>query len=132
MEPRLNFETGRAITADQFRDLLGRSTLAARRPADASTLQAMLDGADLTATCWDGGLLVGVARSVTDFAYCCYLSDLAVDVAYQRRGIGRRLIDETAAALRPGCKLVLLAAPAAEGYYPKVGFERHRSAWVRG
>lgn len=90
----------------------------------------MLAHANLLCTAWSGALLVGVARSLTDFAFCCYLSDLAVDEAFQKRGIGRGLIDATRSRLQPGCKIVLLAAPKAEGYYPKVGFVQHRSAWV--
>jgi ribosomal protein S18 acetylase RimI-like enzyme len=74
--------------------------------------------------------LIGVARSVTDFAYCCYLSDLAVDEKFQRSGIGRQLIHEMRRQLGPRCRIVLLAAPKAVNYYPKVGFTRHDSAWV--
>jgi len=75
-------------------------------------------------------MLIGVARSVTDFEYCCYLSDLAVDEGYQKKGIGRELIRHTQAKLGPKAKLILLSAPKAEGYYPKIGFEPHRSAWI--
>ena len=90
----------------------------------------MLEHSNLIATAWDGTLLVGVARSVTDFHYCCYLSDLAVDVAYQRQGIGRRLISNTQDALGPRCKIILLSAPAAVDYYSHLGFDRHDQAWV--
>jgi predicted N-acetyltransferase YhbS len=74
--------------------------------------------------------LVGVARSVTDFEYCCYLSDLAVDVDYQKLGIGKELIRRTQARLGPEAKIILLSAPKAEDYYPKLGFRRHDSAWT--
>lgn len=90
----------------------------------------MVEHASLMVTAWDGDTLVGVARSLTDFAYCCYLSDLAVDVGYQRQGIGRELLCLTRRQLAPACKLILLAAPAATGYYPKLGFEPHPSAWT--
>jgi predicted N-acetyltransferase YhbS len=90
----------------------------------------MLEHADLLCTAWDGSLLVGVARSVTDFEYCCYLSDLAVDEKYQRRGIGKELIRLTQSRLGRKAKLILLAAPKAEEYYGKIGFSQHRSAWV--
>ena len=93
-------------------------------------LEGMLKNADLNITCWDGELLIGVARSVTDFHYCCYLSDLAVDSDYQKQGIGKRLIAKTREKLPAGCKIILLSAPAAEDYYPHVGFEKHGSAWV--
>jgi GNAT superfamily N-acetyltransferase len=119
------------ISETQFIDLLRRSTLAERRPInDPDCIQSMLRHANLLCTAWNGELLVGVARSVTDFAYCCYLSDLAVDQAYQKRGIGRALIDLTRAQLGPRALLILLAAPKAEGYYPKLGFLAHRSAWT--
>jgi ribosomal protein S18 acetylase RimI-like enzyme len=73
---------------------------------------------------------VGISRALTDFSYCCYLSDLAVDLAYQHQGIGKRLIAET--HKHGGAEevmLMLLAAPAAVGYYPKIGMQRHESCW---
>jgi predicted N-acetyltransferase YhbS len=90
----------------------------------------MLRHANLLCTAWDADKLVGVARSVTDFAFCCYLSDLAVDEAYQKRGIGRKLIELTRSRLGPKATVILLAAPKAEAYYPRIGFAPHRSAWV--
>jgi len=90
----------------------------------------MLHHANLLCTAWDDSLLVGVARSLTDFEYCCYLSDLAVDERYQKQGIGRGLIELTRSKLGPKAKLILLAAPKAEEYYPKIGFDPVRSAWI--
>lgn len=78
----------------------------------------------------DKDQLVGVARSVTDFHYCCYLSDLAVDESVQSSGIGQYLILVTKEELSPSCKVILLSAPQAQDYYPKIGFEPHNSAWV--
>ncbi len=125
------YYSDRSISEAEFIDVLRRSTLAERRPVnDAACIQAMLRHATLLCTAWDGAGLIGVARSVTDFEYCCYLSDLAIDVAYQKRGIGRGLIELTRSRLGPRANLILLAAPAAEGYYPKLGFEPHRSAWI--
>lgn len=119
------------LSPAEFIDLLHRSTLAERRPVDdAETIAGMLANADLTVTAWDGELLVGVARSVTDFTYCCYLSDLAVDVAYQRQGIGVELIAHTQAQLGPRCNLILLAAPAAADYYGHIGFNHHPRCWI--
>jgi len=127
----IRYSTNAAITEAQFVDLLRRSTLAERRPiSDPECIQGMLRHADLLCTAWDGELLVGVARSVTDFSYCCYLSDLAVDETHQKQGIGRALIELTRAQLGPRALLILLAAPKAEGYYPKLGFQAHRSAWI--
>lgn len=127
----VEFAVDRKISTGQFAEILRRSTLAERRPVDdEESLQAMLAEASLLVTAWQGEQLVGVARSLTDFRYCCYLSDLAVDVAHQRRGIGRQLIQQTRDQLGDGCTLILLAAPAAREYYPHLGFERHESAWI--
>ena len=125
------YEHSRKISDEEFIDVLKRSTLAERRPVnDPACIRAMLKHAYLLCTAWDGGLLVGVARSVTDFEYCCYISDLAVDEKYQRKGIGKELIRVTQSQLGAKAKIILLAAPKAEGYYGKVGFSQHRSAWV--
>lgn len=126
----LHYHADRTLTDAEFIDALQRSTLAERRPVDdPRCIRAMLEHADLLCTAWDGDKLIGVARSVTDFEYCCYLSDLAVDVAYQKQGVGRELVRRTKDRLGPKAKLILLAAPKAEGYYPKIGFQHHRSAW---
>ncbi len=112
-------------------DLYRRSTLGERRPVDRPDIfAAMLRHASLTVTAWEGPRLVGIARTLTDFAYVAYLADLAVDAACQRQGIGRRLIQETQARLGPGCRIVLLAAPAANGYYERLGFEHNPRAWM--
>jgi GNAT superfamily N-acetyltransferase len=125
------YRVGEAISAEQFVDVLRRSSLAERRPVDdPESIAGMLRHADLLVTAWQAGQLVGVARSVTDFSYCCYLSDLAVDRAFQRTGIGRELIRRTREQLGPRCMLILLSAPAAARYYPHLGFARHDSAWV--
>jgi ribosomal protein S18 acetylase RimI-like enzyme len=127
----LRYTTDRAIDVGQFRDLLVRSTLGERRPIDDNAcLEGMLKHADILATAWDGEALVGVSRSLTDWTYSCYLADLAVDVAYQRAGIGRRLIDLTQRQLGPLCKIILLAAPAANEYYERIGFEHNPRAWL--
>src|SRR5262245_10572440 len=103
-----------SLEAAEFVDVLVRSTLAERRPvSDLGRMARMLAHADLIVTArTEAGLLVGVARSITDFSYCTYLSDLAVDVAFQRRGIGRELIRRTREAAGPETSLVLLSAPA--------------------
>jgi len=119
------------LPVEDFRAVLIASTLGERRPVDdLSRLGEMLRGADLIVTARHGGRLVGVARALTDFSYCCYLSDLAVDTAYQRRGIGRRLVEETGRHAGERATLLLLAAPAAEAYYPKIGMKPHPSAWT--
>lgn len=126
----IEYRVNAPIDADQFIDLLHRSTLAARRPVnDRACMEGMVKNGNLCVTAWDGAKLVGIARSVTDLHYACYLSDLAVDTAYQRRGIGRTLIAHTQAQLGPQCKIRLLSAPAAADYYPGLGFVRNMNCW---
>lgn len=111
--------------------LFERSTLAERRPVHRPDMFAgMLANASLLVSAWAGDRLVGLARTLTDFSYAAYLADLAVDEAFQRQGIGKRLIDETRARLQPECMLVLLAAPKANDYYPHLGFTHNPRAWV--
>ena len=127
----IRYEYDRTISEAEFIDVLKRSTLGERRPIDDPVcIKAMLDHADLLCTAWDGEKLVGIARSVTDFEYCCYLSDLAVDEAYQKQGIGRELIRLTQLRLGKRASIILLAAPKAEAYYPRIGLTAHRSAWI--
>ena len=112
-------------------DLYRRSTLGERRPIDRPDIFAdMLGKADILLSAWHDDHLVGLARTLTDYSYVAYLADLAVDAAYQKRGIGKRLIDETRRRLQPECMIVLLAAPKANDYYPKLGFEHNPRAWV--
>jgi len=125
------YEVNKPITADEFIDVLNRSTLGQRRPVDdRECIQGMLDHANLLVTARADGLLVGVSRSVTDFHFCCYLSCLAVDEKFQHQGIGKELIRRTQAELGKRCLLILLSAPAAVEYYPHIGFEHHPQAWV--
>jgi GNAT superfamily N-acetyltransferase len=119
------------LTPDQFIDVLNRSTLGQRRPvSDFSAINDMLAHADILITAWDGDVLVGVSRSMSDFAYVTYLSDLAVDERYQRQGIGKQLMRETQKQAKPSCKIVLFAAPAAEGYYGHIGLQQRTQGWV--
>lgn len=128
----ITYQHNHPITAAQFIDLLNRSTLGERRPVDDLVcIQGMLEHSNLCITAWYGEQLVGIARSMTDFHYACYLSDLAVDQAYQRQGIGKALLDQTQAALKPSCKLILIAAPAANDYYQPLGFAHNPRCWVR-
>jgi predicted N-acetyltransferase YhbS len=119
------------LSVQEFRGILLASTLAERRPInDSKRLERMLRNADIIVTARDGERLVGVSRAITDFAYCCYLSDLAVDIAYQHQGIGKRLIAETRTSAGECSTLTLVSAPAAETYYPKIGMKYHASCWT--
>ncbi|NJO20957.1 MAG: GNAT family N-acetyltransferase [Spirulinaceae cyanobacterium RM2_2_10] len=127
----IRYTYDQTISREQFIDLLKRSTLAERRPiGDFDRIDAMLRHANLLCTAWDAEDLVGVARSITDFEYCCYLSDLAVDAKYHKRGIGKSLIHLTQSQLGAHAKIILLSAPNAVEFYPKIGFEPHNSAWI--
>jgi predicted N-acetyltransferase YhbS len=118
----LDYRTGNDLDLDQVIALYRASTLGDRRPVEErERMRAMLERANLVVTAWDGARMVGIARSLSDFAYCTYLSDLAVDVAYQRQGIGRELIRRTR-ELGGRASVLLFAAPAAVDYYPRVGF----------
>lgn len=119
------------LAAAEMLDLLERSTLAERRPVDeAGTIEKMIENADILLTARVEERLVGLSRAITDFSYCTYLSDLAVDRAYQRRGIGRELLQRTHVAAGLNTTLILLSAPKAESYYPHIGMTRHDSCWI--
>lgn len=119
------------LTPVEFIDLLFRSTLASRRPVNSpEAIQSMLRHADLILTARIEGRLVGISRAITDFSFCTYLSDLAVDTEFQKQGIGRELIHRTHEAAGLGTTLILLAAPAARSYYPHIGMEFHDSCWI--
>ena len=119
------------LDAAEFIDVLVRSTLAERRPVDRpDVIDAMLRHADVVVTARVGGQLVGVSRAISDFSYCTYLSDLAVDEAHQGQGIGRELIRRTHEAAGVDTTLILLAAPNARSYYPHIGMRPHESCWI--
>jgi len=125
------YRTGNDLDVDAVTELYQSCSLGARRPSnDRERMAAMLANANLVITAWDRELMVGISRSLTDFAYATYLSDLAVRESYQKQGIGRELIRRTQEAGGPNTTVILLAAPAAMDYYPRIGFTRHDSAWI--
>jgi predicted N-acetyltransferase YhbS len=118
------------LNPSEFTDVLNRSTLSERRPVDnLNRIAEMCKNANLIVTARLNEKLIGVARSVTDFVYCTYLSDLAVDKEYQKKGIGKKLIEETKRH-SPQAKLILLSAPAAVDYYPKIGMKKHNHCFI--
>jgi predicted N-acetyltransferase YhbS len=127
----ITYSVEQGLSPEEFIDVLDRSGLAERRPVeDRERVARMVKNANLIVTARENGTLIGVARSVTDFSYCCYLSDLAVDRAYQRLGIGKELMRRTHEAAGEECALLLLSAPAAMDYYPHVGFEKAENAFI--
>ena len=125
----ISYRVGNDLDLDTFIDVYRDSTLGERRPVDdRDRMRQMLERANLVVTAWDGERLVGVARSLSDFCYATYLSDIAVRLAYQRRGIGRELMRIT--QKEGGNAMVFLfAAPKATGYYPHIGFTAG-SGWM--
>ena len=127
----IQFRYGNDMDLDQVIDLYRKSTLGERRPIDDRQIVSdMIRHANLMVTAWDGDLLVGISRTLTDFSYVGYLADLAVRQSHQKMGIGTRLIQKTREAMGPRSMLVLLAAPKAVDYYPRIGFTKHNSAWI--
>ncbi len=130
MNELITYKVNEPLTTEEFIEVLEASTLAERRPInDLKCMEGMVKNSNLTVSAMYGDKLIGVARSVTDFHYCCYLSDIAVNAEYQNKGIGKELIRITRQKLGKHCKLILLSAPAAIDYYPKLGFKKHPQAW---
>jgi len=125
----LTYQIEKNLSVEEFTEVLVNSTLGERRPIDEpNRIAQMLEHGNLIITARLNGKLVGVARSLTDFSYCTYLSDLAVDDNFQKKGIGKELIRQTKLKT-PKAKLILLAAPLAINYYPKIGMERHENCY---
>lgn len=126
----ITYRIGNDLNLDAVIELYRASTLGERRPVDdRGRMQAMLANANLVVTAWEGELLVGIARSVSDFSFATYLSDLAVRLSYQKQGVGRELIRRTQE--RGGrATVILLSAPKAVDYYPRIGMKPHPSAWM--
>ena len=113
------------ISVHDLIDILKKSTLGLRRPlSDLEVMESMLAHANYYIGAYENGNLVGLARVMTDFVYTTYLADLAVDEKYQHQGIEKELIKMLKKNI-PKAKLILLAAPAAEAYYPKIGMQKH-------
>lgn len=127
----IEYKINEPITTKQFIALLENSTLGERRPTeDRVCMEGMISNSNLMISAWDNGELVGIARSITDFHFACYLSDLAVGKKYQKTGIGKQLQILTQKQLGPKCKLILIAAPAANSYYEHIGYKNNRRCWV--
>ena len=121
----INYQVNPTISVHDLIDIFHKSTLGLRRPlADLEAMESMLAHANYYIGAYENGQLVGLARAMTDFVYTTYLADLAVDEKYQHQGIGKKLIKMLKINI-PKAKLILLAAPAAEAYYPKIGMQNH-------
>jgi GNAT superfamily N-acetyltransferase len=128
----ISYRSGGDVDLDRMIELYRSCSLGARRPVgDRERMGRILANANLVITAWDDDLLVGIARSITDFAYATYLSDLAVRESHQHRGIGKELIRRTQSE-GGQARIVLLAAPAAVDYYPHIGMTHHAHCWTLG
>ena len=129
VQSQVEYKNDAPLTAEQLADLFRRSGI--RRPVDdLGRIAAMIRHANLIVTAWHEGRLVGVARSLCDYSYCCYLSDLAVDRDFQGAGIGSELIRRTKAATGDQSMLLLLAAPESMAFYQKIGMEAVANGWI--
>lgn len=127
----IEYRTDATLDVNQVIDLYKSSTLGGRRPVDKpEVFQGMIDNANIVITAWDNNQLVGIARALSDLVYVTYLADLVVHEAYQQQGIGKQLIDLTQTQAAQDCMLVLLSAPQANDYYPKLGFTHNPRAWM--
>jgi predicted N-acetyltransferase YhbS len=125
----IQYQVNAPLQAEQVADVFRSSGI--KRPVDdLDRIQSMLNHADITISAWDEETLVGLARAVTDFSYCCYLSDLAVRMEYQRNGIGKELVNLLKEQIGEEVSLLLLSAPSAMEYYPRIGFERTERAFI--
>jgi predicted N-acetyltransferase YhbS len=125
----IKYRTNYPVSAEAVAQLFRQSGI--RRPVDdLDRIQQMVNHANLTITAWDGDVMVGIGRALTDFSFCCYLSDLAVDKDYQRQGIGKTIVAKTQEILGDDVMLLILSAPEAMSYYPRIGFEKADNAWI--
>jgi GNAT superfamily N-acetyltransferase len=127
----IRYRAGNDLELEAVLEVYRDSGLGERRPIDdRERMRLMIQNANLVVSAWDGDRMVGIARSISDFVYITYLSDLAVVKTHQKRGVGKELIRQTKLLGGPKTQLLLLAAPAAAEYYPKIGFTHHPRAWI--
>ena len=123
------YKTDVKPTTQQIIDLYNSAGL--KRPTDdAERIGKIYENSNLVITAWDGDLLVGVSRTITDFYYTSYLADLAVKLEYQKEGIGKKLLYLTKETLGDQCMMLLLSAPTAMEYYPKVGMDTVANGFI--
>jgi predicted N-acetyltransferase YhbS len=125
----IHYKINTKLSEEQVAEIFKESGI--NRPSDdLQRIKKMIDNANLTITAWDGDRLIGIARALTDFCYCCYLSDLAVSRKFQRKGIGKELIKRIQKEISKDSMLLLLSAPGAMEYYPKVKFEKVNNGFI--
>jgi ribosomal protein S18 acetylase RimI-like enzyme len=129
MPPEISYKINQPLNTEDIIEVFDSSGI--KRPTgEPERIKKMFDNSNLIISAWDNGKLVGIARSVTDFSFCCYLSDLAVHKDYQSMGIGKKLIDLTNDNIGESVMLLLLSAQPAMDYYPKVGFDKVENGFI--
>jgi GNAT superfamily N-acetyltransferase len=129
MSGNISYEDAANVSPGELAELFRSSGI--RRPVDdLPRLRKMLENANLLIGAYAGSRLVGIARALTDFSYCCYLSDLAVAAEYQHHGIGRELVDRVKRRVGDQSMLLLLSSPEAMEYYPRIGLEAVANGWI--
>ncbi|WP_026571397.1 MULTISPECIES: GNAT family N-acetyltransferase [Sediminibacillus] len=125
----IQYAIGEQVLSRELAEVFASSGI--NRPyEDLERMGKMIEQADLLVTARDNGKLIGIARALTDFCYCCYLSDLAVDKQYQHQGVGSHLVSRVQTEIGEGTALILLSAPSAMEYYPKAGFQQANNAFL--
>ncbi|HEQ1856533.1 TPA: GNAT family N-acetyltransferase [Providencia alcalifaciens] len=133
MEPvnnHITYKVNHSISVDDFLNLLKQSPLDTFVPTDdVALLDSMLNNADLLISAWVDEQVVGFARAITDFSFCCYISEIAVDTQYLHQGVGKHLLRLTAEELPPECHLIFRSTPDSQNTYPKLGFNPCPNTW---
>ncbi len=128
-KPTLHYRTGFLPPVADIIRVLEESGIV-RPTHDVARIEKMFAHANLVVTAWEGETLVGVCRALTDFSYCCYLSDLAVNRSHQGQGIGQQLIEQVKHKIGDQVALILLSASSAMSYYPSIGFENIENGFI--
>ena len=125
----IEYFSNKKVTVEEYKQVLIKSGIG-RPTSDLKRLELMLNNSNFVLTAWDNDKLVGILRGMTDFSYACYLSDLAIDKEYQKQGIGKNLISMSRKILGGKVAIILLSAPSAMGYYPKIGLNKAENAFI--
>jgi len=97
---------------------------------DKARIEEMFANSNLVISAWHSAELIGIARSLTDFSWCCYLADLAVRKDLQKSGIGRKLVEITREKVGENSIVLLLSVADALTYYPKIGMEKVENGFI--
>lgn len=117
------------ISAGEYIDFLKRTDLGSQYPKERfnERIEKLVKNVSISLVARnEDGLIVGVLFAITDFAYWLFLTDLGVDRAYVRQGIGKKLI-KTAHEIAGGEKDIAIYTVANENaiqFYEKLGMKK--------